>query len=87
MAVSWYFLQSDGSILEFAVDDTSAVIPARKYPALQGTDCEFESLALDVAGPGRRVQARARKASKQGMHMWLGSERAPIPSSSFRFFS
>jgi hypothetical protein len=64
-----YLLRSDGSILEFVLDDTSAVIPARKYAALQGTGCEFESLALDVVGPTLVAVCKHERgrASKEGM--------------------
>jgi hypothetical protein len=47
-----YFLRSDGTLLEFTLDDTSATVPARQDVSLKAAGCELESLALDVSGLG-----------------------------------
>jgi hypothetical protein len=47
-----YLIRSDGALLEFSLDDTSAMVSARQDVSLKAAGCELESLALDVSGPG-----------------------------------
>jgi hypothetical protein len=55
-----FLAESDGSLLEFTLDDTSTTIPYRRQFGLPGGICEVESLALAVSGPGLVVACRGR---------------------------
>ena len=50
--------ESDGSLLEFTLDDTSTTIPYRRHFGLPSEICEVESLALAVSGPGLVVACK-----------------------------
>jgi hypothetical protein len=53
-----FLAESDGSLLEFTLDDTSTTIPYRRQFGLPGGICEVESLALAVRGPGLVVACK-----------------------------
>jgi hypothetical protein len=53
-----FLAESDGSLLEFTLDDTSSTIPYRRQFGLPGGICEVESLALAVSGPGLVVACK-----------------------------
>jgi hypothetical protein len=53
-----FLAESDGSLLEFTLDDTSTTIPYRRQFGLPGGICEVESLALAVSGPGLVVACK-----------------------------
>ncbi len=53
-----FLAESDGSLLEFTLDDTSATIPYRRQFGLPAGICEVESLALALNGPGLVVACK-----------------------------
>jgi len=53
-----FLAESNGSLLEFTLDDTSTVIPYQRHPAVLDGICEVESLALDVNSPGLVVACK-----------------------------
>jgi hypothetical protein len=69
-----FLAESGGAILEFTLDDTSTVVPARRHAERPGGACEVESLAADVARSGGGLVAvckHARDDRKDGaMTMW-----------------
>jgi hypothetical protein len=53
-----FLAESDGSLLEFTLDDTSTTIPYRRHFGLPAGICEVESLALALSGPGLVVACK-----------------------------
>ena len=53
-----YLVQSDGTLFEFTLDDTSTVQAYHRYSGLLGGACEVEALGLDLAGSGLVVACK-----------------------------
>lgn len=53
-----FLAQSDGTLFEFTLDDTSSVRAYRRYAGLLGGACEVEALGLDLAGGGLVVACK-----------------------------
>lgn len=60
-----YLAKSNGTLLEFTLDDTSSSVPCRKYTGGLGGFCEVESLAPALTGSGLVVACKHVKGIRR----------------------